>query len=40
MSDNKQIVQQYWDALAVRDWDAMKALLEQFCQLGVSRRAA
>ncbi|HUV10131.1 MAG TPA: nuclear transport factor 2 family protein, partial [Acidimicrobiia bacterium] len=26
-SGNKAVVQQYWDALAVRDWDAMKALL-------------
>jgi ketosteroid isomerase-like protein len=24
---NKQVVQRYWDALASRDWDAMKALL-------------
>jgi len=27
MTDNKQIVQQFWDALAARDWDGMKALL-------------
>ena len=30
MSDpagNKEIVQRYWDALAARDWDAMRALL-------------
>lgn len=25
--ENKQIVQRYWDALAARDWDGMKALL-------------
>jgi hypothetical protein len=24
---NKQVVQQFWDALAARDWDGMKALL-------------
>jgi ketosteroid isomerase-like protein len=24
---NKQIVQQFWDALAARDWDAMQAFL-------------
>ena len=24
---NKTIVQQYWDALAARDWEGMKALL-------------
>ncbi|GAA3382598.1 nuclear transport factor 2 family protein [Cryptosporangium minutisporangium] len=24
---NKQVVQAFWDALAVRDWDGMKALL-------------
>lgn len=24
---NKQIVQRFWDALAARDWDGMKALL-------------
>jgi ketosteroid isomerase-like protein len=24
---NKQVVQDFWDALAARDWDAMKALL-------------
>jgi ketosteroid isomerase-like protein len=24
---NKQVVQRYWDALAARDWDGMKALL-------------
>ena len=27
MTDNKAIVRQFWDALAVRDWQAMKALL-------------
>jgi ketosteroid isomerase-like protein len=27
MTDNKQIVQHFWDALAARDWDGMKALL-------------
>ncbi len=27
MSENKQIVQRFWDALAARDWDGMKALL-------------
>jgi ketosteroid isomerase-like protein len=30
MSDsatNKQIVQQFWDALAIRDWEGMKTLL-------------
>ena len=26
---NKEIVQRYWDALAVRDWDGMKALLTE-----------
>ena len=26
-ASNKEVVQQYWDALAARDWDAMKALL-------------
>ena len=29
--ENKRIVQQYWDALAVRDWEAMKALLTDDC---------
>ena len=28
-SANKAIVQRYWDALAARDWDAMKALLTE-----------
>ena len=27
VDDNKKIVQRYWDALAARDWDGMKALL-------------
>ena len=27
VEENKKIVQQYWDALAARDWEAMKALL-------------
>ena len=26
---NKYMVQQFWDALAARDWDAMKALLTE-----------
>ena len=26
-TDNKAIVQRFWDALAARDWDGMKALL-------------
>ena len=26
-TDNKQVVEQFWDALARRDWDGMKALL-------------
>ena len=26
-ADNKRIVEQYWAALASRDWDGMKALL-------------
>ena len=26
-TDNKETVQRFWDALAARDWDAMKALL-------------
>ena len=27
-TDNKETVQRFWDALAARDWDAMKALLD------------
>ena len=27
MNDNKEIVARFWDALAARDWDGMKALL-------------
>jgi limonene-1,2-epoxide hydrolase len=27
VTDNKQIVQRFWEGLAARDWDAMKALL-------------
>jgi limonene-1,2-epoxide hydrolase len=27
MTDNKRIVQRFWDGLAARDWEAMKALL-------------
>jgi limonene-1,2-epoxide hydrolase len=26
---NKQVVQQFWDALAIRDWDGMMALLTE-----------
>jgi len=29
MPDNKEIVQRFWDALADRDWDRMKALLTE-----------
>jgi ketosteroid isomerase-like protein len=29
MTENKQVVQRFWDGLAARDWDAMKALLTE-----------